>query len=59
VAARFRYHAEQGREQCPVSPVQLRPARLPPLQDGELMAQNQDLCGLPSLIAPGQPQPPA
>ena len=32
-------------------------ARLPPLQDGELMAQDQDLRGLPRLLALGQPQP--
>ena len=57
VAARFRYHAEQGREQCPVRPGQVRAARLPPLQDSELVAQDQDLCGLPCLLTPGQPQP--
>jgi hypothetical protein len=57
VAARFGYHAGQGREQGPVRPVQLRAARLPPLQYGELMAQDQDLGGLPRLLAPGQPQP--
>jgi hypothetical protein len=56
-AARFGYHAEQDREQCPVRPVQLRAARLPPLQDRELVAQDQDLCGLPCLLTPGQPQP--
>ena len=53
----FRYHREQGREKCPVRPVQPRAARLPPLQDGELVAQDQDLCGLPSLLTPGEPQP--
>jgi hypothetical protein len=31
-------------------------ARLPPLQDGELVAQDQDFGGLPRLT-PGQPQP--
>jgi hypothetical protein len=31
--------------------------RLPPLQDGELVAQDQDLRGLPRLLTPGQPQP--
>jgi len=41
----------------PVRPVQVRAARLPPLQDGELVAQDQDPCGLPRLLAPGQPQP--
>ena len=46
LAARFGYHAEQGREQCPVRPVQVRAARLLPLQHGELMVQDQDLCGL-------------
>ena len=40
-----------------VRPVQLWPARLPPLQDGELVAQDQDLSGLPYLLAPGEPQP--
>jgi hypothetical protein len=39
------------------NPVQLRAARLLPLQYGELMAQDQDLCGLPRLLTPGQPQP--
>ena len=29
----------------------------PPLQDGELMAKDQDLRGLPRILAPGQPQP--
>ncbi len=57
VAVRFRYHTEQGREQGPVRPVQLRAARLPPLQDGELVAQDQDLGGLPRFLTPGQPQP--
>jgi hypothetical protein len=57
LAPRFRYHAEQGREQCPVRPVQVQAARLPPLQDGELVAQDQDLSGLPRFLTPGQPQP--
>jgi len=57
VAAGFRYHAEQGRQECPVCPVQVRAAWLLPLQDGELVAQEQDLCGLPCFLAPGQPQP--
>jgi hypothetical protein len=57
LAAGVRYHAEQGREQGPVRPVQLRAARLPPLQDRELVAQDQDLGGLPHLVTPGQPQP--
>jgi hypothetical protein len=42
---RFRYDAEQGRGQCPVRPVQVRAARRPPVQDGELVAQDQDLGG--------------
>jgi hypothetical protein len=54
MAARFGYHAEQGGEHGPVRPVQFRAARLP-LQDGELVAQDQDLCDLPRLLAPGQP----
>jgi hypothetical protein len=37
LAPRFRYHAEQGREQCPVRPVHVRAVRLPPLQYGELV----------------------
>jgi hypothetical protein len=57
VAAGARYHAEQGREQGPVRPVQSRAVCLPPLQDGELVAQDQDVGGLPCLLAPGQPQP--
>jgi hypothetical protein len=57
LASRFRYHAEQGREQCPVRPGQVRAVRLPPLQDSELVMQDQDLCGLPCLLTPGQPQP--
>ena len=57
LAPRFRYDAEQGREQGPVRPVQLRPPRLPALQHGELVAQDQDLRGLPHLLTPRQPQP--
>jgi hypothetical protein len=57
VAAGFRYHAEQCREQGPVRPVQLRAARLPPTQDRDLVAQDHDLGDLPRLLAPGQPQP--
>ena len=57
MAARFRYHAEQGREQGTVRPVQSRAAWPPPLQDGELMAQDQDLRGLPRILTPRQPQP--
>ncbi len=57
LAPRSRYHAEQGREQGPVRPVHGRAARIPPLQDGELVAQDQDLGGLPRLLTPGQPQP--
>jgi len=45
-APRFGYHGEQGRKQSAVCPVQPR-AALPPLQDGELMAQDQDLRGPP------------
>jgi hypothetical protein len=45
-------------QECPVRPVQVRAARrLLPLQDGELMAQDQDLRGLPCLLTPGEPQP--
>ena len=47
---------QQGREQWPVRPVQVRAAWLPPLQDGELVAQEQDLCDLPCFLTPGQPQ---
>jgi hypothetical protein len=57
VAAGVRYDAEQGREQGLVRPVQLRAARLMALQDGELVAQDQDLGGLPRILAPGQPRP--
>ena len=57
VPAGFRYHGEQSRQECPVRPVQPRVARLPSLQYGELVAQEQDLCGLPSLLTPGEPQP--
>jgi hypothetical protein len=35
----------------------VRAARLPPLHYGELVAQDQDLCGLPCLLTPGQLQP--
>jgi hypothetical protein len=57
VAAHFRYNGEQGREQRPVRPVQVRAARLPPLQDGELVAQEQDLGDLPCFLTPGHLQP--
>jgi hypothetical protein len=50
VAPRFGYHAEQGREQGAVRTVQFRVARLLPLQYGELVAQDQDLCDLPRLL---------
>jgi len=53
LAPRFGYHAEQSREQRPVRPGQVRAARLPPLQYGELVAQDQDLCGLPCLLTLG------
>jgi hypothetical protein len=66
--ARYRWRAQAGRMKAddakrpkeeihPVRPVQLRAARLLPLQDGELMAQDQGLCGLPCLLTPGEPQP--
>jgi len=48
---------EQGRGQGPVGPVQIRVAGLPPLPDGELVAQDQDLGGLPGFLTPEQPQP--
>jgi hypothetical protein len=57
VAAGFRYYAMQGREQGPVGPVQVCATWLLPLQDGELVAQDQDLCGLPRVLMPGQLQP--
>jgi hypothetical protein len=57
VAAGFRYHGKQGRHECPVRPVQPRAARLPSLQDDERVTQEQDLCGLPCLLTPGEPQP--
>ena len=53
MVAGFRYQAEQGRQERPVRPFQFRAARLLPLQDGELVAQDQVLCGLPSLLTPG------
>jgi hypothetical protein len=43
----------QGREQDPVGPVQVRAARLLPLQDGEVVAQEQDLGGLPTTPSAG------
>ena len=57
LAARLRYHAHQGREQRAVRPRQLRAARRLALQDHELVAQDQDLGGLPRILTPGQPQP--
>ncbi len=33
LAAGFRYHAEKGRQEGPIRPVQLQAARLLPLQD--------------------------
>jgi hypothetical protein len=42
----------------PVLPrLDLAARRLLPPQDGELMAQDQDLRGLPCLLTPGEPQP--
>ena len=57
MAAGFRYHAEQSRQECPVRPVQLRAARLLPLQDGELMAQEQDLAVFHASSRRREPQP--
>jgi hypothetical protein len=57
LAPHLRYHTEQDREQRPVRPVQGRAARLPTLQDGELVTQDQDLSGLPCLLMLRQPQP--
>jgi hypothetical protein len=57
MAAAFRYHAEQGREQGPVRPRQLRAGRRLALQDQELVAQDQNLGDLPRILTPGQPQP--
>jgi hypothetical protein len=54
---RVRYHTDQGREQRPVRPGQGRAVRLPPVQDSELVAQDQDPCGLPCFLTPGLPQP--
>ena len=50
---------EHGARACPayaegpVRPVHVRAARLPSLQDGELVAQEQDFGGLPRLLVPG------
>ena len=52
VAPRFRDHAEQDREQCPIRPVQFRAARLLPLKQSELMAQDQDLRDPLRLLTP-------
>jgi hypothetical protein len=57
LAARLRHHAHQGREQRAIRPRQLRAARRLALQDHELVAQDQDLGGLPRILTPGQPQP--
>jgi hypothetical protein len=57
VAACFGYYAEQGRDQGPIRPVQVRATRLLPLQDSELVAQDQDLGSLPRLLTLGQAQP--
>jgi hypothetical protein len=57
LASRFGYDAEQGSEQGPVRPAQLRPLRLPALHHGELVAQDQDFRGLAHLLTPRQPQP--
>jgi hypothetical protein len=48
----FGITANNVARKCPIRPVQVRAARLPPLQDGELVAQDQDLCGLPGLLMP-------
>jgi hypothetical protein len=53
VAPRFGYHGEQGRQECPVCPVQVRAAWPLPLQYGDLVAQEQDLGGLPGFLTPG------
>jgi hypothetical protein len=53
ITLRQRLVMPQCREQGPVCPVQLRVARLPPLQDRELVAQDQDFGGLRGLRTPG------
>ena len=53
MVAGFRYQAEQSRQERPVRPCQFRAARLLPLQEGELVAQDQDFCGLRCLLTPG------
>jgi len=57
LATRFPDDAEQGREQCPIRLVQLRVVRLMAVQDGDLVAQEQNPGGPPRLLAAGQPQP--
>jgi hypothetical protein len=37
----------------PAAQVHVRATRLPPLQCGELVAQDQDFGGLPRLLTPG------
>ena len=44
--------SEQSRQQGPVRPGQFRSTRLPPLQDGDLMAQDQDLRSFLRLLTP-------
>jgi hypothetical protein len=46
-----------GSRAAPVPPAQVQAARLPLLQYNELVAQDQDLCGLPRLLTLRQPQP--
>jgi hypothetical protein len=53
MAAGFRYQGEQGRQERQVRPFQFRAARLLPPQEGELVAQDNDLRGLPCLLTPG------
>jgi hypothetical protein len=53
LAPRFRYRAKQAGSR-PVRPAQLRAPSLLPLQDGELVAQDQDLGSLSRLLTPAQ-----
>jgi len=53
MAAGFRDQGEQRRQERPVRPFQFRAARLLPRQEGELVAQDNDLRGLPCLLTPG------
>jgi hypothetical protein len=52
-----RYHRQQRRDQSAIGPRQPRPSRALPLQERDLVAQEQDFGVFPGRRAAGEAQP--